>query len=109
MLTTVKKALRYFTSTGWLELAIWICGLLYLAVIDPHDGGHFALCPLKNLGFAFCPGCGLGASVSYLLHCEVSQSFHTHPLGAFALIVLLHRIVTLIKLLTIINHQPAKG
>ncbi len=95
---------------AWFELAVWTCGLIYLVVIDPNADKHFSICPLKNVGFEFCPGCGLGESVSHLLHLQIGPSFHSHPLGLFALIVILHRMFVLSKpLVSIINHQPAKG
>jgi Protein of unknown function (DUF2752) len=59
---------------------------------NPQADGHFTLCPLYNLGFDFCPGCGLGNSISYLFHGQLRQSFAAHPLGIFAVIVLSLRI-----------------
>jgi hypothetical protein len=78
------------------ELFCWTAGLLYLALIYPA-AEHPSLCLLKNLGIAFCPGCGLGASISYLLRGEIALSFSTHPLGSFATIVLAHRIIVLLR------------
>lgn len=78
------------------EALIWAGGLVALFFIDPaHD--HFSLCPFHQLGITFCPGCGLGRSVSHLLHGEFVRSFTVHPLGALAVVLLLHRIFQLIK------------
>ena len=79
-----------------IELIFLIGGLIYLAFMNPSET-HFSLCPMKNLGFSFCPGCGLGHSISYLFHGQIQKSFHHHPLGIFALGVILMRILKLIK------------
>jgi hypothetical protein len=82
-----------------MEALIWLIALTSLALISfPPDQQHFSLCPLYNLGFDFCPGCGLGKSISLLLHGKFSQSITTHPLGVFALVILSLRIIKLIKL-----------
>lgn len=80
-----------------LEAAIWISALIFLAFINNPGHTHFILCPIKNLGFRFCPGCGLGNSISYLLHGDFYNSFLSHPLGSIALTVLIIRIIHLIK------------
>lgn len=77
------------------EALIWTGGLLALALINTDDSSHFTICPLKSIGIDFCPGCGLGSSIHYLLHFEIEQSFNAHPLGIFAFAVLLHRIYEL--------------
>ena len=81
-----------------LEAAIWGGALMYLAFINDPTIAHFSICPFHILGFGFCPGCGLGNSVSYILHGEILKSFSAHPLGLFALIVLITRIVHLLKI-----------
>lgn len=83
------------------EALIWITGLLMLALYDPGEQDHIAICPLSLLGFEHCPGCGLGRSISLLFHGEWYQSFITHPLGFFAVIILSLRIINLLK-----NHKP---
>ena len=79
------------------EALIWIFGLVYLALINSPEATHFTICPLSNLGFKYCPGCGLGNSISYLFRGDFSSSFHSHPLGIFALIIIAFRIITIIK------------
>ncbi len=78
------------------EALSWLIGLLSLAFSDLSDS-HFTLCPLKNAGLNFCPGCGLGKSVTLLFHGEIPASLHAHPLGIFAVIVLSFRIINLTK------------
>jgi hypothetical protein len=80
-----------------IELIAWLGGLAYLALINP-DRPHFSFCLFYLLGIEFCPGCGLGRSVSYLLHGEIAKSWETHILGIFAFIVLVLRIIQLIRI-----------
>lgn len=94
---SMKVILKQFLKAINIELIIWITGLITLAFIDVGSAEHYSVCPLKNLGLDFCPGCGIGASIHYLFHFQFENSFNTHPLGIFALAVLLFRIGTLIK------------
>lgn len=79
-----------------LEAVIWISGFLFLAINNP-TANHFSVCPIKNLGFSFCPGCGLGQSISYLFRFDIVESFHAHPLGILALLILSYRIIFLLR------------
>lgn len=89
---SIKKYLsQYF------EALVWITGLVLLAFMDPTVEGHYSLCFFKWTGLSFCPGCGLGHSISWLFHGEFVRSFNEHPLGIFAVVILLHRIYTIIK------------
>jgi hypothetical protein len=76
-----------------LEALIWILGLVYLFFVDTNS--HYSFCIFKNLGIDFCPGCGLGRSIHYLMHFEIVKSVNTHPLGIFAFVVLVNRIFIL--------------
>jgi hypothetical protein len=78
-----------------VEALIWAASLFILAFHNPEGGMHFSICPLSNLGFDFCPGCGLGRSISFLFRGQIKQSFAAHPLGIFAVIVLSYRIFRL--------------
>ena len=80
-----------------IELTIWVSGLLWLAFSHPEHT-HFTVCPLALTGFNYCPGCGLGHSISYLLRGEWQLSWQSHPLGIFAFLVLLKRIFELGKI-----------
>jgi hypothetical protein len=83
-----------------LEAYFWVFGLTILFFVEPHPG-HFSICPFYHLGFSFCPGCGLGTSISHLMHGDPLLSFQSHPLGGIALIILSYRIFQLIKT----NHK----
>jgi hypothetical protein len=78
------------------EALVWIIGLTALALYEPTQT-HISLCPFHYIGFDFCPGCGLGRSISFFFHGEIIQSLTTHPLGIFAVITLSSRIVQLSK------------
>ena len=80
-----------------LEALVWFGGLVALAFYHPETDPHFSICPLYYAGLDFCPGCGLGRSVSFLFHGEILQSFAAHPLGIFAVIILSYRIIELLK------------
>jgi hypothetical protein len=80
----------------YFELTFWIAALASLAFTDPAGPAHFSLCPLKAIGITWCPGCGLGHSISWLFRGNIRNSFHAHWLGIPALIIILYRIYTLI-------------
>ncbi|BDD08642.1 hypothetical protein FUAX_10740 [Fulvitalea axinellae] len=78
------------------ELIFWLVALVALFVWQP-GGGHIELCPLKNIGFPYCPGCGIGRSLHYAMLADFGASFSMHPLGPVALAVILRRVWQLIK------------
>ena len=81
-----------------LELFFWITALTLLALakpIDYHTGYHFTYCPLANMGFRWCPGCGLGRSITQLFHGNIRESLRFHWLGIPAVLIIGCRIVTL--------------
>jgi hypothetical protein len=77
------------------ELLFWIAALIALGFSNPAQT-HFVLCPLRLMGFPWCPGCGIGHAIAFLLHGNVKASLHAHWLGIPALIILLYRIYTLL-------------
>lgn len=80
-----------------LELVFWIAALIGIFFIDPYGPQHFTLCPLDNLGFQWCPGCGLGRAMSLLTKGDLKASWSMHPLAMFAFAVIAYRIVQLIN------------
>jgi len=93
----LSKRLIWIWKIIDFEAVIWIAGLFYLLLFHAPGQAQFTICPLYNLGIDFCPGCGIGNSISYLFNGEVISSFQTHPLGIFALIIITYRIITIIK------------
>ena len=94
--TITNKSKKFWSLIGF-EALVWILGIAYLLFIHIPGDTHFTICPLSNLGFEFCPGCGLGNSISYLFKGDFISSFHSHPLGIFAIIIITFRIYTIIK------------
>src|SRR5579863_9060199 len=86
---TTKLFSRYF------ELLFWIAALISLAFSNPAESVHFSLCPLKALGITWFPGCGLGHSISWLLHGNLTNSWHAHWFGVPALGIILYKIYSL--------------
>jgi hypothetical protein len=84
---------QYFNK--YFELAFWIIALIALAFTNPAGPPHFSLCPFKALGITWCPGCGIGHSISWLFHGSINNSWHAHWLGVPALVIILYRIYTL--------------
>ncbi len=91
-----------FKVRRYAEALIWLSGLLLMAFSNPYESNHYSLCLIKNSGLGFCPGCGLGHSIGYLARGELLQSFKSHPLGIFAIIILSYRIFQIFK------HNPLK-
>ncbi|WP_291862341.1 DUF2752 domain-containing protein [Marinilabilia sp.] len=89
--------MKYTFHKKHLEAFFWILAVILLAATNPEGSGHMSLCPLKNLGFSFCPGCGLGHSISWLFRGEFATSFHCHPFGIPAVVILLTRSYNLLK------------
>jgi hypothetical protein len=80
-----------------LELMFWISSLVYLSVINPNSNSNYSFCIYKFLGFKWCPGCGIGKSISFLIHGNISESFKSHWFGFFALLIILKRIIGILK------------
>jgi len=81
-----------------VELIFWIAALVLLAAADPahhQEGKHFTFCPLATLGLSWCPGCGLGRSITQLFHGHVRESLHYHWLGIPAVLIIGYRIMVL--------------
>jgi len=75
-----------------LEAVVWTAGLAALAFLNPYDDYATSLCLFHHLGFEYCPGCGVGHSISFLFHGDWKSSLAAHPLGIFAVMVLTNRI-----------------
>jgi len=82
---------------NYFELTFWVSALIALGISYPTQTTHFTLCPLKLMGITWCPGCGLGHSIAFLLRGDVRNSFHAHWMGVPALIIILYRIYDLAR------------
>jgi hypothetical protein len=83
-----------FLKTNF-ELIFWIAALIALAIANPAVGSQYSLCPFKAMGITWCPGCGIGHSISWLLHGNLVNSWHAHWLGVPALLIISYRIYVL--------------
>ncbi|WP_430809769.1 MULTISPECIES: DUF2752 domain-containing protein [unclassified Carboxylicivirga] len=98
------KRVTYKYKNSHLEAYFWLIALVSLAVSSPGEETHFSLCIFNHLGFDFCPGCGLGRAIIYLLHGQLMASWQMHPLAILAVLVLIHRCYSILKKdITIIN------
>jgi hypothetical protein len=88
---------KYLVQWLWKrkEALIWTVALVFLAVSNPAVH-HYTLCPLDNLGFHYCPGCGLGRSIGYFFRLDFISSFYAHPLGIPTVFLLIFRIIRII-------------
>lgn len=91
----MKETCSHLVIRVPVEAIIWMIGLLALALYDPAHQEHASLCIFNNIGFTYCPGCGLGRSISLLFHGDPVASFQAHPLGIIAVAILSHRIIHL--------------
>lgn len=97
MLSSFVHRLKGLYRSVGAEPFVWGGALLYFAFLDPSATATLSLCPLHNLGFHSCPGCGLGRSISFFLHGEVMNSVHTHLLGIPTTLVIVGRIASIVK------------
>ena len=87
-----------------IELIFWISALVGILFIDPYGPQHFTLCPLDNLGIDWCPGCGLGRAMSFIVKGDFQASWSMHPLAMFAFAVIVYRIIQIIRNIKTIKH-----
>ena len=80
-----------------LEAIMWSVALIYLMFINPYELNHFSFCLFNIIGIDFCPGCGIGRSISMIYHGDVLGSLKMHPLGIFALTMIFYRIISLLQ------------
>lgn len=79
-----------------LEWFIFSAGLILLAFMNPEDAGT-SLCFFEWAGIDFCPGEGLGHSISYTFRGDLTSAFHAHMAGPAAVFILTARIIYLLK------------
>jgi len=97
--------IREITKLIEWEALLWSIGLFYLLFINPYETSHVTLCPYKNLGIEFCPGCGIGKSISFFFHGDLLHSIKTHPLGIITFVLILGRIIHLFRKKYFIKKQ----
>jgi len=93
----LSRVLRNPGRRSFAEAGIWTAGLCAVAFANPETPAFIEACLFKAVGFAFCPGCGLGHAVGYLARGGFLLSFQSHPFAIFVAVMLLHKISTLIR------------
>lgn len=91
----MKRIKPYLKIIEW-EAIFWLVGLIYLMFINPYQNQQFTLCPFHNIGITFCPGCGLGRSISFFYHGDFLHSLKTHQLGIIAFVLIAVRVIKLL-------------
>ncbi|MBR8536280.1 DUF2752 domain-containing protein [Carboxylicivirga sediminis] len=91
------KRVTYKYRNSHLEAYFWLIALVSLAFSSPDKATHYTLCIFKNLGFDFCPGCGLGHGIAYLFHGQLLESWQAHPLALLAVVILLVRSINILR------------
>jgi hypothetical protein len=86
----------------YIEPVVWITALVLLFVMDTSKQGA-SFCLFKAMGFAHCPGCGIGHAIHDALHLRFAASFHEHILGIPAVAILIYTIIK--SVLTIKNNR----
>ena len=78
------------------EWMVFLVGLILLAGMNPYvDGTSF--CLLDILGFAYCPGEGLGHSIAFLFRGELAMSLEANLMGVVVVVGLSVRIISIWK------------
>jgi hypothetical protein len=75
-------------QSAYLESLIWGISLILLYFFNDAAGGP-SFCLFKWMGFAHCPGCGIGHAIHDAMHFQFLKSFREHPLGIPATFVLI--------------------
>lgn len=91
--TAMNRGVRH----ALVEAIIWCAGLVGVALPDPAQPSVIDLCVFKWIGFASCPGCGLGHAMGYLARGEWALALETHWLSPVVMIVLLARISSALR------------
>lgn len=78
------------------EWVIFSLGLILLALMSP-DNTDASLCLFEWLGVEFCPGDGLGHSISYTFRGNIRAALDAHLAGPAAVLIITLRIVSIWK------------
>lgn len=78
-----------------LEWVVLAGGLLLLMFMDPENPSGGSLCLFEWFQI-YCPGEGLGRSISYLFRGMFTDAWQSNPAGFIAMPVLFARIIQLV-------------
>jgi hypothetical protein len=85
-----------FLFKKYFEIIAFTLGLILLALMDPEAFNGSSFCLFEQLGITFCPGDGLGHSISYVFRGDFASALEYNVLGPFAIIILAGRIIQLL-------------
>jgi hypothetical protein len=94
----------FFLHFEWMALT---AGLLLMALLDPFAEAA-TLCPVERLGFEFCPGEGLGRSISHAFRGDFLASISMHPAGILAILIIIGRIGSIFRRNLNIKHNNSE-
>lgn len=77
------------------EVLMWVTGIILLALMEPNNGHLVSFCLFSYIT-DWCPGCGLGHAIAWLVRGEVRASWEAHPLGIPAVLLLCWRCIQLL-------------
>ncbi len=86
MRTTASSSARadVLAATGLV-----LAGTVLVAVVDPHEGGHYPTCPLLAITGLYCPFCGGLRAAHDLTRLDVLGALDRNPLFVVALPLIL--------------------
>jgi len=94
MLAKGKYLLAIFTTEG----LIWVLVLFILALQNPYSSNHYTLFWPSLFWDIKSPGYNLGHAISFLFRGEIIASINTHYLGIPTVLLLIHRILSIVKI-----------
>lgn len=80
----------------YFEVLVFSAGLILLALMDPETVNGPSFCLFEQLGITFCPGEGLGHSISYAFRGDFYSALEYNVLGPFTIIILVGRIIQIL-------------
>lgn len=89
----------------WVALAT---GILLMVALNPYLDNGASWCLFDLLGFAFCPGEGLGHSIAYTVRGDLANALQANIMGPASLLVITGRICYLLKNI-LSNNQYIKS
>lgn len=84
-----QPAQRIIRMKNYFEVLCWASAFIFLFFIEPKND-LLSICIFKGLFQANCLGCGIGKSIHYAMHLELTQSLKCHLMGIPAIIIIIH-------------------
>lgn len=78
------------------EWMVFLFGLILMATMNPYTTGT-SFCLLDAMGFAYCPGEGLGHSIAFLFRGEIKMALDANLMGPLVVVGLSARILSIWK------------